>query len=446
MKLKIFGLLILLITISCGQKQQDAKIIITFDEETKNRLNELSSTVNENKEFGLGNPADIAAFKCFGLMVTYPELTPINVCDVDQGPVVPVRPDALGGLVGFPGGELSMLVKSGVNRTLQLIGFDSQVGCPDLHTDITPLEQYMSKPYILGHLSGVAIVPGDQSITMTASYVYENTTRLVNCRGPLFNTLPVPFLLCAGNPSCNLWLTTRPTVLTNTIGATVYEDLLSPITNATDAGQAGYWRNLKDFPLAFNATSAISAPTYYINADGNSRAMLTFNGTDQYLKPYNGGFFTPEGTIIVVFRSPVTPSNKVILGTRTSSSYEISIRLMSDRKIQGAVGIGTSSLATSTSFSAIEGTNIAYMAYKIGDVGVGTLEVCVNQDCVSDSTKDYRNPDYNLYPFFIGGTSYDTTPYDFANVKIGEVLVYNRFLTANERDMAISLLKSAWGI
>ena len=44
------------------------------------------------------------------------------------------------------------------------------------------------------------------------------------------------------------------------------------------------------------------------------------------------------------------------------------------------------------------------------------------------------------------GTSFDTTPYDFANAKIGEVLVYNKFLTANERDMAISLLKSAWGI
>jgi len=44
------------------------------------------------------------------------------------------------------------------------------------------------------------------------------------------------------------------------------------------------------------------------------------------------------------------------------------------------------------------------------------------------------------------GTSFDTTPLDFANVKIGEVLVYNKFLTANERDMAISLLKSAWRI
>ena len=227
MAIKIFLLLITLIIVSCGEKHKDAKITISFDEETKSRIEEFRSSVKENKEFGLGNPSEINAFKCFGVMVTYPELSPINVCDVDQGPVVPVRPDALGGLVGFPGGELSMLVKAGTNRTLQLIGFDSQVGCPDLRTDITPLEQYMSKPYILGHLSGVEIIPGDQSITMNASYIYDNTTRLVNCRGPLFNTLPIPFQLCAGNPSCNLWLTTRQTVLSTTIGETVFEELIS---------------------------------------------------------------------------------------------------------------------------------------------------------------------------------------------------------------------------
>jgi hypothetical protein len=442
-----FFLMLTLILVSCGKNTKNARIIIEFDDATKRKIQEMRSLSKFEKEFGLEDPANIGEINCFGVMVTYPELPPINSCTVDQGPVVTVRPDAgQGRLVDLVNGvQIKMPVKYGLNRTIQLIGFKSLIDCPTMPADFSSLEASMSKPFILGQLDGVEIFPGDNVTTMTASYSLGSTTRLTDCKGPMFGDMPPPFFLCAGNPNCYVWLTTRVTPLTSVIGESVYPIPIACTGSIVGGDHVGCWQDLKG-AASFKATETASQPLYTIDVGSViDRDMITFDGDDYLYSPIGAGLFSQEGTVIVVFTSTMTPSNDVLIGATNTSTQTITLGLSSTRQVRAFIG-GATAISTSTTFSSTDTPNIAYMSYKLGVPGVGVVQVCLNENCLTNNSSDFSHPEYGSRPFFVGALNYHGIASNFARARIGEVLIYNKFLFPSERDKAISILKTAWGI
>jgi len=365
-------ILSLFLFFSCGvQNQQNAKLVIKFDESAKERLKYLSS----EKEFELPDPTSGTELTCFGIFVDYPEKDTGNFCTID--PLTPyklVRPDVVGGLVSINGGELSLEVVAGVNRTIQVVAFKTDYGgvypagfCPSVLVDFDPYEEYMSDPFIIAELTNFPISAGVQNLIINARYLTgtNNNTKLDDCIGPFFQSTATT----NGLFNVSLFITGLYTIIadgssTTTLTASVTDTNGNPVegksvvfnkpinggfaptslttnasgqavftlTSSTIAGTYGYTVTVDGMTTAtesiiFSPGSAFNVELYVTGTDtlvanGSDTTTLTASVTDLYGNavpnepveltiPANGG---------LALTSLITDTNGLAVFTLTSST------------------------------------------------------------------------------------------------------------------------------
>ena len=257
---------------SCGvQNQQSAKLVIKFDKSAKERLQLMSN----EKEFALPDPTSGTELTCFGIFVDYPESNAGNFCTID--PLTPykvVRPDVVGGLVPIGGGELSLDVLAGFNRTIQVVAFKTAYGgvypadfCPSVLVDFDPYEEYMSDPFVIAELSGYTISAGEQNLTIDARYLTgtNNNTKLDDCIGPFFQSTAIT----NGSINVNLYITGAYSIIADGTSTTT---ITASVTDAY--GNPGV-----DKSVYFNVpTNGGYAPTM-LNTDANGIAVFTLTSS-----------------------------------------------------------------------------------------------------------------------------------------------------------------------
>ena len=290
-------ILSLFLFFACGvQNKQSAKLVVKFDQSAKEQLQYLSS----EKDFTLSDPTSGSELTCFGIFVDYPEINTGNFCTIyPLTPYKQVTPDVVGGLVPINGGELSLDVIAGSNRTIQVVAFKTAYAgvypagfCPSVLVDFDPYEAYMSHPLIIAQLSGYTILAGEQNLTIDAHYLTgtNNNTKLDDCIGPFFQststasesfnlslvitglyTIPADgtstttFMATVTDSSSNPAIGKSVTFNTPTNGG-----MVSPTTLTTDAsGQA-------EFTLTSSTIAGTYAYTVTVDAMTSAAESVTF--------------------------------------------------------------------------------------------------------------------------------------------------------------------------
>src|SRR3989339_1638176 len=305
-------MLIALLFSACGyQNKSSSQLLVTFDEAAQEHLKYLS----HQKEFELPDPTSGSELTCFGVFVDYPEIDSGNFCLID--PLTPhklVRPDIVAGLVPISGGELSLEVIAGQNRTIQIVAFKTAYAgaypngfCPSVLVDFDPYEEYMSDPFIIAELTNYTILAGSQNLIIDAHYLTgtNNNTKLDDCIGPFFQSTSV-----TSSIHLNLFITGANSIIadgssTTTLTASVTD------SNSVPAVDKSVYLNI---PI-----NGGSAPTM-VNTDANGLAVFTLTsstiaGTYGYTVTVDG--MTSAAEIVTFIPGTVANVHLYVTGTDT---------------------------------------------------------------------------------------------------------------------------------
>ena len=190
-----------------------------------------------------------------------------------------------------------------------------------------------------------------------------------------------------------------------------------------------------------NATASGSQRPVF--RDAGPRPFVQFDGSDDRMTVSNSAFFNSEEfTIFTVFKPDVGANENTVVDT--NNGYRV-VADMDDTRAKVYWYNGSSSINATSSTSSVKLTGLSLVGYTMEDTGSDAqsdqVKVYVNGKLeATTSSTTYQPSGTDL---FIGATS---TPNDYFNGGIYEVLYYNRVLTQTEREEVEGYLSRKYNI
>lgn len=371
-------------------------------------------------DFGLQDPEIASQIDCYLILVDYPEINSGVTCtgafgtaDVDE-------------IIGFTSvndtATASLLPGSG--RTFYLAVASSVSACEAINSTN---EVNISNPISVG-TDTFDVTTSTSEIQLTGILTTGN--RIQDCSGGEFE---------------NLVEITEPTSLSGLVAwydpvdnETVFTD--SSCTTAASALAGNSVGCLKDKSgNGNNATQGTAAdrPTY-VSAGVNSRNVLTFDGTTDYLNTPITAFL--PGTIILVMDSSTAPGGtKTLIGSQSSGPADsLIISTTVSEIVSGSIG---NSISASGSTDIITGTPHILAATFTSSTYNLLVDNLTIDEAANSGTATLTSP-VNLA---IGGLNNNGTITNRFAGSILEILIYNRVLSSAELTDLETYLRSKWG-
>jgi hypothetical protein len=220
------------------------------------------------------------------------------------------------------------------------------------------------------------------------------------------------------------------------------------IEGLTTGDQVNDWADLSE--KGNHAQSASNAPVYQaVNNSFGGQPSVNFSGSAQYLQiPHSESLDLDELTMFVVFRNETTmPEDFGIITSKETGSSPWTNRnwWLAVQRGEGELWFRTSSGGNSTSINDLQDQQTNYLAGEAHLVSVSLQNSgsALFVDGAQKASTIYSNPDTQNAPVRIGASGANT-PNRFFRGAIGEIIIYNRALSLEERQVVEIYLGNKW--
>lgn len=423
---KLFLLLFTLLFVTCSERSQE--------ETTRLKFRIDNSKLSENRAgWAIGAAySGLGDIDCIGILVDYPE-DPNGFCTVNTGSGFGFNVSGGTIPVASPGVyDLEMLVKSGAQRTIRLLGFKDDDGSNIACSNIKEINQEnFRRPQVV--FEGIFdLAPGEFDLNAVVSVGSISSSQIIDCVGGDLDT--------GGDGNFNPYDYGTPAVWLDASDlSSLYitnDCTTTPVT--ADAQSVGCWKDKSG--NGYDYTEATNAPTYGENSFGTGLHGVTFDGVNDKLSngSINGNYFSGVSglTVFIVNRYDTLAGAQAVWGGGDSGTSRFVIYKDIASNFFTTLSGASSVIATS---AASASTN--YLHAASSDFSTGTQYINGSVDGIGAAGTPGTTWAYYLGSWNNGGGP--TNPFGGS---VAELLVYDGVLSAGDVALISAHLTSKWSV